>query len=356
MIKLPGHLKIRGFLILLLTGAIFPNFAQGDDWIRLLDLRGQWKFEIGDNPQWAQPNLDDRNWQNIFVPSSWEDEGFPGYDGYAWYRKRFTLSPDIRGKTLYLHLGYIDDVDQIFLNGHFIGFSGSFPPEYFTAYHVNRIYILPTEYLNFSGENLIAVRVFDEQLEGGIVRGQVGLFEQKNPLTPDTPLAGLWKFSPGDDMTWKKPEFNDNNWRPILVPLNWETQGYPDYDGFAWYRKKFRLSKEYGNENLILLLGKIDDLDEVYLNGEHIGRTGRIYQNRSRISIRGDEWLELRAYYIPREHLKFDGENVIAVRVFDGLIGGGIYDGPIGIITQKRYKDWFRKYGRKSGSIWDIFY
>jgi sialate O-acetylesterase len=328
-------------------------FAQ--EWTRLKDLRGRWKFEIGDNQKWAQPDFDDRSWDEIVVPSSWEDEGFPGYDGYAWYRTRFTLTPDFRQKTIYLHLGRVDDVDQLFLNGHFIGFHGGFPPDYSTSYHVNRTYILPREYLNYAGENVIAVRVFDDQLEGGIVGGQVGLFELENPLNPDLPLDGLWRFSIGDENEWKDPNFDDSRWQQIVVPLNWETQGFEDYDGFAWYRKRFRLTSNYDDEKLILVLGKIDDLDETFLNGERIGRTGRIYQNRDRITIQGDEWLELRAYYIPREYLNVNGDNVIAVRVYDGLIGGGIYDGPIGIVTQKEYRDWFRKYGRTRPSFWDFF-
>lgn len=341
--------------VVLILALVLPVLLQASDWNRVVDLRGTWKFEIGDDLKWADPNFDDSGWEAIFVPFSWEDEGFPGYDGFAWYRKRFTLSPEFSDKTIYLLLGYIDDADEVFLNGHFVGFSGGLPPDYLTAYQQSREYILPKEFLKFSGENVIAVRVYDEQLEGGIVRGQIGLFEQRNALNPDVALAGLWRFTTGDDMDWKEPDFDDSDWQQLLVPLRWETQGYEGYDGFAWYRKKFRLNKNLGSEKLILLLGKIDDLDETYLNGERIGRTGRIYRFSERVNIRGDEWLELRAYYIPSEYLNLDGENVIAVRVYDGLISGGIYDGPVGIVTQDRYRQWFRKYGRKHETIWEIF-
>ena len=341
-------------LLLIILTVLLPNLALADEWTRLLDLRGNWKFEIGDDQRWSQPGFDDGSWEEIFVPSPWEDEGFPGYDGYAWYRRRFNAAPDLENKTVYLHLGNIDDVDEVYVNGHFIGFSGGFPPDYFTAYQQNRIYYVPQSFLKFSGENVIAVRVFDEQLVGGIFRGPVGLFEPRYPLNPDIPLEGLWRFTTGDDREWQEQKFDDGHWRQLIVPLQWETQGFRDYDGFAWYRREFTISKNFENQRLILLLGRIDDLDEAYLNGERIGRTGRMYSDPDRIRISGDEWLELRAYYIPSGYLNFSGTNVIAVRVYDGLLDGGIYDGPVGIVTQPRYREWFKKYGRRDRSFWDI--
>jgi hypothetical protein len=51
-------------------------------------------------------------------------------------------------KDLYLVLGYVDDVDQTFINGHLIGVSGGFPNDYRTAYNAFRKYFIPKEYLN----------------------------------------------------------------------------------------------------------------------------------------------------------------------------------------------------------------
>ncbi len=52
--------------------------------------------------------------------------------------------------------------------------SGGFPPNYVTAYDAHREYYLPKEILK-EGKNTIAIRVYDAQLEGGIIRGAVGL-------------------------------------------------------------------------------------------------------------------------------------------------------------------------------------
>ena len=56
----------------------------------------------------TKPNFDDSNWKRIFMPGTWEDQGFPGYDGYAWYRIRFQLPTQYNNKTLVLELGYIE--------------------------------------------------------------------------------------------------------------------------------------------------------------------------------------------------------------------------------------------------------
>ena len=80
------------------------------------DLTGYWKFSIGDDSAWASPDYDDDNWEEIKVPSNWEDQGYYGYNGFAWYRKTFEISDDFKDEDLYLNLGVIDDVDETYFN------------------------------------------------------------------------------------------------------------------------------------------------------------------------------------------------------------------------------------------------
>lgn len=335
--------------ILLISAAALSK----EEWIRLVELRGEWKFEIGDNLDWARPGFDDSAWENIFVPSSWEDEGFPGYDGFAWYRKRFNFSPGERKNAFYLFLGRVDDADEVYLNGHLIGFSGVFPPGSETAYYKERRYLISPEYLSPEGENMVAVRVYDHQLAGGILEGRVGIYELISDLNLEISLEGIWKFSAGSNSEWKEPDFDDSDWKNMLVPARWELQGYRDYDGYAWYRKSFHLPATYRNQDLILILGKIDDLDETYLNGELIGKTGRMEGFGGPV-IKGDEWQQIRAYQIPSASLRYGGENILAVRVYDGLIDGGIYEGPLGIVPADRFRQW-QAARKKDKSFWDYF-
>jgi len=329
-------MRTIGTLLLLISPLCSAN---AENWKQLADLRGQWKFEIGDDMHRAEPGFDDRNWESIYAPAAWEDEGFPGYDGYAWYRKHFRSSVDWKGKALALHLGNIDDVDEVYLNGHLIGTTGSFPPKYSTAYDIFRIYNFPPEYLSPEGDNVVAVRVYDQELSGGILRGKLGVYEDRNALRVDLQFTQVWKFKTGDDPAWKDPNFDDSQWKSVVVPSFWENQGYSGYDGFAWYRVKFRVPDGLSSQKLVLLLGKIDDFDESFLNGEKIGHTGTMETRETDIPG-SDAYRQLRAYIIPPGLLRASEENVIAIRVYDGYRDGGLYSGPIGIITRDKYRKW----------------
>ncbi len=333
-------------LPLLLPG---PLLAQAE-LEHVLNLRGRWKFAIGDDPAWAKPDFDDEQWDEIQVPAFWEDQGYPGYDGWAWYRTRFVLASKLRNDALYLNLGNIDDIDEVYVNGRFVGFSGKPPPDYESAYDVPRLYYLPNEYLRFGDENTIAVRVYDAEMGGGILRGEIGLYRDKAYLVPDQSLRGTWKFAIGDDPRRSSLAYDDLGWKDVLVPAYWETQGMKGYDGFGWYRREFVLDPRLRGASLLLLLGKIDDVDEVWFNGRRIGKTGHMPGEGGRI-FGSENYLTLRAYAIPSQLINSDGRNVIAVRVYDTFYHGGIYQGPVGLVRADRYRKWERpqRMAEKSG-------
>jgi hypothetical protein len=327
---------------LALALACSPAALSANDLQLLQSLEGQWKLELGDNSAWRESNFDDSQWARVTVPSAWEDQGFPGYDGYAWYRVKFLVPTQWEGKTLFLRLGHIDDVDEVYVNGKFVGFQGSFPPGYVTAYDVPREYYLPWEYLKAGVDNTLAVRVYDNELTGGIVYAGyerlIGIYADPTMIVPEMSLTGDWKFMQGDEQEWANPAYNDSHWHSVFVPAYWETQGFRGLDGFAWYRTHFRLPPDLAGKTLILLLGRIDDADQTYLNGRLIGRTGAMPPDQFRIG--SEDYLALRAYAIPTSAFSATGENVLAVRVFDGFLHGGIYCVPVGVTTRERYLAW----------------
>lgn len=316
-------------------------FAQAQQEKRIVDLRGNWKFEIGDQKKYADPKFDDSKWAEIFVPADWENEGYPGYDGFGWYRKRFTLPAEAKDHQLYLHI-IADDACVVYINGQLIGEGGSCPPQYQTAYNIEHKFFIPSRFLNYGKENIIAVRVYDETLNGGIVRGVTGIYEHQSESNIVVQLPETWKFKRGDSELWKDPNFDDSKWQELIVPAKWDFQGHRDYDGFGWYRVSFEMPSQLKDENVVLLLGRIDDIDQTYVNGELIGETGRIRSNGSVGRIR-EEYRELRGYKIPNAIIKYGQKNIIAVRVFDSMLDGGIYEGPVGIMKEKDYKQFKRK-------------
>lgn len=197
---------------------------------------------------------------------------------------------------------------------------------------------------------MIAVRVYDDEQDGGITSGRVGIYEQRDVFHPDLTLPTIWKLKTGDNMEWKEIQYDDRNWKDVRVPSNWEHQGFADYDGYAWYRVAFNVPAEYQDRNLVLLVGKIDDFDETYLNGERIGRTGTM-PKREMNSTNSDAYRQLRAYAIPSGLLHPGKENILAVRVYDCWQWGGIYEGPIGITDREQY----RKYKRTIRNVNDWF-
>lgn len=331
-------IKILTLFQCLWAGSIYA----ADDWELLINLEGRWKFSIGDDLKRAEPDYNDRGWTTIPVPAMWEDEGFHGYDGFAWYRNIFNGSYLPKDKPLFLFLGYIDDADEVYLNGHLVGISGSFPPKFSTAHTAFRRYPIPSSFVNFEGNNLISVRVYDKYGEGGIVGGDVGIYTTRGIPVMTVGLEGIWSFRTGDDSRWKNRYFNDDSWDQITAPSPWENQGYRRYDGYAWYRKTIRFTEDQVKEPLVLLLGKIDDFDQTFFNGKLIGSTndGRPYGHSQSFN-------EIRMYPIPPELIRVRQTNSIAIRVLDMGNIGGIHAGPIGLLPKSQVREYLRYYERR---------
>lgn len=328
-----AQLAALGFALATAAPALLAH-DHFDSHEQLVDLDGNWRFSVGDDQRWAQPGFDDHRWSRINVPSYWEDEGYDRYNGYAWYRRTFTFRDDPNQST-YLLLGQIDDTDEVYVNGKHVGGSGSFPPAYVSAWNVDRAYALPAGTLHEGRDNVVAVRVYDGAGGGGIVGHAIGIYTTNIPL-PEIDLTGTWKFQAGDDLAWKDPGFDDSPFVSISVPSYWESSR-GELDGFGWYRKTFQTKPTADAQTMVLMLGKIDDTDEVYLNGTKIGGTGNLDDSDRHSDV--GYYDQNRGYYFPASLLK--EENVIAVRVHDHGGRGGIYEGPIGIISQERYADYW---------------
>ena len=137
---------------------------------------------------WAKPDLDESEWTSIAVPSPWENQGFEGVDGIAWYRASFDLTSDEAASEVLLGLGQIDDSDRTWVNGTEIGGTE-------TGSAVAREYIVDPSALR-EGRNAIAIRVEDTGGRGGILGSPDQLFvqvgQERRPL-PDT-----WAFHLGE--------------------------------------------------------------------------------------------------------------------------------------------------------------
>ena len=312
--------------------------ARNNNYSKVLDLSGSWKFSIGDNLEWASTTFDDQSWESIYAPSNWEKQGYIAYDGFAWYRKTIKR-PDLDKKqSLFLYIRNIDDADEVYYNGHLIGSTGKFPPQYVIGYGWERRYNIPRKYWNEKGNDLIAVRVYDDGGEGGIIQNDICLQTNNYEKYLDLNLSGDWKFSLGDNKGCRQVNYDESDMKTVYVPASWESQGFFNYDGYAWYRKTFQVTDNLKDKKLYLVLGRIDDYDRVFLNGEWIGEVSSNRKESEISNHRGQEYSTWRIYEIPSKHLR-EGDNIISVKVLDNGGVGGIYEGPVGIMTKENMKE-----------------
>ena len=93
-------------------------------------------------------------------------------------------------------------------------------------------------------------------------------------------LKDGWKFKVGDNLEYAKSGFDDTQWKSIQVDKIWEQQGYDPLDGFAWYRIKVVIPSSlkqnaYLKDSLKIFLGKINNFDQSFLNGNIFGINGK---------------------------------------------------------------------------------
>ncbi|MGK9476433.1 glycoside hydrolase family 2 TIM barrel-domain containing protein [Melioribacter sp. OK-6-Me] len=230
-------------------------------------VKGEWKFNQGDNLDWKNPDRDDSSWQIVNLPSTWEQHSNYTQDNvFGWFRRELHIPAELSGKDIYINLGKIDDIDETYFNGVKVGSMGSFPPNYVTAWDAIRRYKVPHEIIHYGGKNLIAVRVFDGIMGGGIYDEGVKMTE--GPFESTCPGGS--------------------------------GAGYINA-GIGWYRKMFGLPESIRGKRIFIEFDGVYMNSDVWINGIHLGNRPYGYSSFQ---------------YELTPHLKFGEEkNVLAVRV-----------------------------------------
>jgi len=148
---------------------------------------------------------------------------------------------------------------------------------------------------------------------------------------PDAIHLAESRFSTGDDPAWKEPAFNDGGWKVVRTGVVWQAQGYPDLHGYAWYRmhvvipSSLRAGGKW-KDSLRIFLAHVNDVDETFLNGKKIGQIGAFPSDPGGYV---SKWPAVREYHVAIDDsaIRWDKENVIAVRDYDGGGTGGIFMG-----------------------------
>ena len=80
--------------------------------------------------------------------------------GYVFLKKTFNMPQELRHEELSLYLGRVKIAAKVYINGHFLGQTGFFPPHEFTEGEKAGYFKIPKEYLNFAEKNTISISVW----------------------------------------------------------------------------------------------------------------------------------------------------------------------------------------------------
>jgi beta-galactosidase len=153
-------------ILLLYYNSSTQEFSPGNN---LLDFH--WKFHRGGVQGAENPTWDDSAWRNIDLPHDWSIEDLPGTNspfdrnaisqtpggfttgGTGWYRKHFSIGPELKGKNFILYFEGIYMNATIWLNGREIGRH----PYGYTSFVIDA-----TDMIKPGEDNLLAVKVANE--------------------------------------------------------------------------------------------------------------------------------------------------------------------------------------------------
>lgn len=149
--------ELRGVPFLEVHGLPYPGslYSSGEHRPKI-DLTGSWRFRLdpgeqGEEEGWFGPEAEDAEWETMCVPSTFNaaESDRVGYLGWAWYRRRFSLAPEIVTRPGVPRLCFEGLLlrGKVWCNGTLLGeFEGGYTSNYFDLTGLLR------------EENVIAVR------------------------------------------------------------------------------------------------------------------------------------------------------------------------------------------------------
>lgn len=132
-----------------------------DGWLFRLDAE-----DAGQDDAWYADDLDLSPWTSIEIAEWWENQGHPGYDGTAWYRRSFKAPEMPANQKIQLAFGAVDEEAVVYLNGREIGRHEKGPKGWDEPFVVDA-----SEAIRPNEQNTLVVRVTDTTGMGGIWKG-----------------------------------------------------------------------------------------------------------------------------------------------------------------------------------------
>jgi aryl-phospho-beta-D-glucosidase BglC (GH1 family) len=258
-----------------------------------------------------------------------DDYGF--HYGFVWYRGHFTATGNERSFSIRARQSF-----EVFLNGVSIGEGDtnlSDPPHTYSKLFT---FSIPAALLKPGADNVLAVLTeslgHDEGwLAGPLAQSPQGILTASLPGGPaiswrlqgdaggEHPADaehGLMNASGlyGERNGWYEPGFDDGSWGTVTLPDNWSTRSVSV--PVAWYRTHFTLQLPADQSTPVgLVVPHASDKAVIWLNGWLIGR----YWEQQ-----GPQ----HEFYLPQGVLNPNGDNVLAIAVWNRGHAGGLTSVP----------------------------
>ncbi|MFL2997705.1 MAG: sialate O-acetylesterase [Candidatus Neomarinimicrobiota bacterium] len=136
--------------------------------------------------------LNDLNWGTVKLPGRFDNLISTQFDGAVWFRKEVEIDDITSDYTL--NIGYIDDMDKTYINGHYVGgLSG------YGVWNQKREFLIQKSLLK-KGKNIIAIRAIDTG-GPGFFQGPMNLSNSQDEVIS---IEGNWKYKPIAEIYEKK--------------------------------------------------------------------------------------------------------------------------------------------------------
>jgi len=240
----------------LTANAQFANVSRWRNGYTTLDA--PWRFQTGDDPQWASHDFDDSQWPLLRVDRGRSEQGYRNYAGYVWYRIKLKLPATT--DPLALGLDRVATSEEIYVDGQLISTFGHMRPTPVWRSHpqTNDVVPLPPA---FNGKTIeLALRAWESPLAapsggaGGAELPQLGTLQairQSHSYTVfqsfvamgavwlvDVVAAVIGLFSLG--LFLLRPRATEYAWAALWL------FGWILIDGFSVYRQIHQFSVSQG--------------------------------------------------------------------------------------------------------------
>lgn len=199
------------------------------------DALGPWTFRKdpenrGVEEQWYRDRETAEAWQPIEVPARWSQTHVGGYLGYGWYRTSLRVPEHLRGETVYLLFGGVDEQAWIYLNGQLVREHTTASMDLSVSDLWNRPFLAEIEpdMLDHEGENELVVRVHASAAEAGLWRPV--LLRDTRDDQADAHLQEDYMDLVGRGLDRDKRFWVDDTLRAALAPGAYELHVRVGYD------------------------------------------------------------------------------------------------------------------------------